>query len=64
MHKLQVTDSNFTMADAMIRETIKCMYSTAPPSPFHLVSQAKTYLDILNISLFIIHLYSIIRLIL
>jgi len=57
MGSLQVTDSNFTIEDTTIRKAIKCLYSTAPPSLFHLVSQAKTYIDILNISLDISILY-------
>jgi len=48
---LRVADNNFTIIDTTIWEAIKFTYSTAPPTPFHLVSQAKTYLDILNISL-------------
>jgi len=61
MHGLQATDSNFTNLDAMIKETIKMhVCYIAPSSLFCLVSQAKTYLDILKISAGIaIHYYKI-----
>jgi len=52
MYYLQVTDNNFTIVDTTIRETIKQMYFTVPPSSFHLV----TYLDILSR-----HLYAILE---